>query len=117
MSTYQTIVTYVPPSNTTIVNEVADTLVTTTNTVINVTTGCLLHGSTNTNSTIVESNPTFMYTNGIVSRINYASGNYKLFTYTNGMLTQLDYVHGLTTTRKVFSYSNGILINIVQTEV
>lgn len=64
---------------------------------------------------IVETDSTFIYgTSGELTRINYASGNYKLFTYdTNGNLSQLDYVIGLKTIRKVFSYSTeGNLVSI-----
>jgi hypothetical protein len=66
-----------------------------------------------------ESSPVFTYASGRVSRIDYASGNYKLFAYTAGVLTQLDYVRpGQTTIRKVFAYApNGALSSITQTEI
>lgn len=63
-----------------------------------------------------ESSPAFTYTSGVVTRIDYASGNYKLFTYTSGLLTQLDYVVGTTTTRKTFTYNpDGTLSSVSQT--
>lgn len=66
-----------------------------------------------------ESSPVFSYTDGRVSRIDYASGNYKLFTYTAGVLTQLDHVRvGDTTIRKVFAYNpDGSLASISETLV
>ncbi len=54
-----------------------------------------------------ETNPIYTYLNDELIRIDYASGNYKLFTYVSGNLTQLDYVKGSTTYRKVFSYDVG----------
>lgn len=65
-----------------------------------------------------EIGPEFTYTNGVVTRIDYDSGNYRLFTYTLGVLTQLDYVVGTTTIRKVFNYNlDGSLASITQTEL
>jgi len=65
-----------------------------------------------------ETDPIFTYTDNRVSRIDYASGNYKLFTYTLGVLTQLDHVRpGDTTIRKTFTYNpDGSLASIAQTE-
>lgn len=52
-----------------------------------------------------ETDPVFTYASGNLSRIDYASGNYKLFTYdVSGNLTQLDFVKGGITYRKVMSY-------------
>ncbi len=52
-----------------------------------------------------ETDPVFTYTSGNLSRIDYASGNYKLFTYDlNGNLTQLDFIKSGTTYRKVMQY-------------
>jgi len=62
-----------------------------------------------------ESSPVFTYASGVLSRIDYASGAYKIFTYTSGVLTQLDYVVGAITTRKVFNYTSGVLTSITQT--
>ena len=62
-----------------------------------------------------ETNPAFTYAAGSVTRIDYASGAYKLFTYTAGVLTQLDYVVGAVTTRKTFTYNpDGTLAAISQ---
>jgi hypothetical protein len=56
------------------------------------------------------------YTGGLLTRVDYDSGNYKTFTYTSGVLTQLDYVVGATTTRKTFNYNpDGTLSSITQT--
>lgn len=64
-----------------------------------------------------ESSPVFTYTDGRVSRIDYASGNYKTFTYTAGVLTQLDYVRpGQATIRRAFAYNpDGTLSSVTQT--
>lgn len=52
-----------------------------------------------------ETDPVFTYTSGNLSRIDYASGNYKLFTYDlAGNLTQLDFVKSSITYRKVMQY-------------
>lgn len=62
-----------------------------------------------------ETNPAFTYAAGRVTRIDYASGAYKLLTYTAGVLTQLDYVVGAVTTRKTFTYNpDGTLAAITQ---
>lgn len=62
-----------------------------------------------------ETSPAFTYTDGQVTRIDYASGAHKLFTYTAGVLTQLDYVVGAVTTRKTFTYNpDGTLAAITQ---
>lgn len=64
---------------------------------------------------VVEIDPEFTYTAGLVTRIDYASGAHKLFTYTAGVLTQLDYVVGAVTTRKTFTYNpDGSLASITQ---
>jgi len=66
-----------------------------------------------------EQSPVFTYTAGVVTRIDYASGNYKLFTYTAGALTQLDHVRtGEQTIRKVFAYNpDGSLASITESLV
>ena len=64
-----------------------------------------------------ETDPVFTYVNQLVTRIDYASGNYKLFTYAANILTQLDYIVGLVTIRKQFYYNgDGTLAYIIQTE-
>lgn len=65
---------------------------------------------------LVETDPVFTYSGGRVSRIDYASTNYKTFTYDlEGRLTQLDYVVGATTTRKTFNYNlDGTLASVEQ---
>lgn len=72
-----------------------------------------------TGGTQEETSPVFTYTSGVVSRIDYDSGNYKTFTYTSGVLTQLDYVIvGDSTIRKVFTYNeDGTLASIAETVV
>lgn len=63
-----------------------------------------------------ESGPAFTYSSGVLSRIDYDSGNYKTFTYSSGLLTQVDYVKSGTTIRKIFLYNfDGTLAEIIQT--
>lgn len=64
---------------------------------------------------VSETSPALTYAAGRVSRIDYASGAYKLFTYAGGVLVQLDYVVGAVTTRKTFTYNpDGTLAAITQ---
>ena len=58
--------------------------------------------------------PEFTYTAGVLTRIDYDGGQYKLFTYTDGLLTILDLVAGAVTTRKTFNYTDGVLTSITQ---
>jgi hypothetical protein len=68
--------------------------------------------------TLQETGPALAYTSGVLTRIDYDSGNYKLFSYTSGALTQLDYVVGAVTTRKTFNYNpDGSLSSIDQTVI
>jgi hypothetical protein len=65
-----------------------------------------------------DKSPVLTYSSGLVSRIDYASGNYKLFTYSGTVLTQLQYVLPGRTITKTFSYNgDGTLAGITQTEV
>jgi hypothetical protein len=61
-----------------------------------------------------EVDPQFTYTAGTLIRIDYSSGNYKLFTYDiNENLSILDYVRAEGTFRKVFTYDvEGTLTGI-----
>lgn len=63
------------------------------------------------------SNPTspqFTYASGVLSRIDYSDGSFKVFTYGgNGQLSTIDYTVGSATTRKSFVYdTNGVLLSI-----
>ena len=63
-----------------------------------------------------ESGPVMTYSGSALTRVDYASGNYKLMTYAGGLLTQLDYVKGATTTRKTFSYNpDNSLASVTET--
>jgi hypothetical protein len=53
---------------------------------------------------INELDRTLTYTDGVLTRIDYESGNHKAFTYTSGVLTQVDYVKGSIIYRKTMSY-------------
>lgn len=60
-----------------------------------------------------ESGPSMTYTGGALTRVDYDSGNYKLFTYSGAVLTQIDYVKGAVTTRKTFNYNpDGTLSSV-----
>lgn len=65
-----------------------------------------------------EPGPAFTYSSGLVTRIDYDSGNYKVLTYSSGVLTQIDYHVGASTIRKTFVYNvDGSLAEIVQTTI
>lgn len=69
-------------------------------------------------STILkETNPVLTYNLDLtVSRIDYASTNYKTFSYTSGVLNQIDYIVGTATYRKTFNYNpDGTLASVVET--
>ncbi|UZZ64503.1 tail fiber protein, partial [Curvibacter phage PCA1] len=64
----------------------------------------------------VEQAPVFSYATGRVSRIDYASGNFKLFSYLDGKLTAVDYNRSGVITRKAFTYNqDGTLASIAET--
>ena len=63
-----------------------------------------------------ELNRSFTFVSGKLTRIDYASGNYKLFTYSGERLDQIDYIKGATTYRKVFNYDvSGNILSISHT--
>lgn len=62
------------------------------------------------------SSPQFTYTSGVLSRIDYADGSYKVLAYSSGRLTTVDFTQGAVTTRKTFVYDgNGVLTAINET--
>lgn len=62
---------------------------------------------------INELDRTMIYdVNGRLERINFESGNYKVFTYTGDDLTQVDYVKSGSTYRKTMTYSSGNLVSV-----
>ena len=63
------------------------------------------------------SEPTLTYTDGVLTRIDYANGDSKVFTYTGGVLTQIDFTVGSTSYRKTFNYTSGVLTSIDETEI
>ena len=64
-----------------------------------------------------ETDPEFTYVGAQLTRIDYASTNYKLFTYTNGLLTRVDYHKGSQVLRKDLVYVDGRLSQIIDTVV
>lgn len=70
------------------------------------------------NNKAPDKSPVFTYAGGLLTRVDYASGNYKTLTYTAGVLAQLVYVLPGRTVTKVFSYGiDGSLVSISQSEV
>jgi hypothetical protein len=65
-----------------------------------------------------EIGPSLTYTSGNLTRVDYDSGNYKIFSYTDDILTQIDYVVGSTTIRKTLNYNlDGTLASVDQTTI
>lgn len=63
-----------------------------------------------------ESSPVMTYTSGVLTRVDYASGNFKVLAYTSGVLTQIDYTKGAVTTRKTLNYNpDGSLASVTET--
>lgn len=65
-----------------------------------------------------ESDPVFTYdVNQTLTRIDYASGNYKLYNYSSGVLSSIVYYVGNSVITKTYNYNgNGTLNNIVTTK-
>ncbi|MGL4998022.1 MAG: collagen-like triple helix repeat-containing protein [Cetobacterium sp.] len=61
---------------------------------------------------VTETGPALTYAGGLLTRIDYDSGNYKTLSYISGVLNQLDYIVDGTTTRKTFNYTSGVLTSI-----
>jgi hypothetical protein len=61
-----------------------------------------------------ETNPVYTYVNGSLSRVDYESGNYKVFTYgNNSNLIQVDFHRGFAIYRKILQYdSESNLVSI-----
>ena len=65
-----------------------------------------------------EFSPAMTYVGGVLTRVDYASGNYKLMTYTSGLLTQVDYVRGSATARKTLTYNpDGSLASVTESNL
>ena len=66
-----------------------------------------------------ESSPQLSYTLGVLTRVDFASGNYKLLEYDQGKLSQVTYmkVEG-PSIQKTFNYSpQGQLLGITETTI
>lgn len=79
-------------------------------------TGSVAHILNDTYVT-VSGNTVFAYSNDKLSLITYPAGDYKTFTYTSDVLSQIDHVIGLRTVRKDFTYTDGLLTNILESEL
>ncbi len=65
-----------------------------------------------------EVDPVFGYTDGVLTRIDYASGNYRLLSYTYGLLTYIDYVTAGGATRKTLNRDGqGVLVSVTESVV
>lgn len=62
-------------------------------------------------------NPQFIYASGLLTRIDYDDGKYKVFTYSSGQLNQIDFYDGFKTIRKTLNRIDGVLTSITQTEL
>jgi hypothetical protein len=63
-----------------------------------------------------DHSPSFTYTNGLVTRIDYVGGNYKTLSYNQGNLSQVIYYEQNKTTTKTFTYNeDGTLASVSQT--
>lgn len=56
--------------------------------------------------------PAFTYSAGVLTRVDYDDGSYKLFSYTGGALSQVDIVALGVTRRKTFNYTAGVLTSV-----
>lgn len=54
---------------------------------------------------VEESGPVLTWLGGLVQRVDYLSGNYKLLVYALGKLSHIDYVKGAQTFRKTVIYN------------
>lgn len=61
--------------------------------------------------------PELTYSGGLLSRIDYENGSYKVFTYNTGVLSRVDYVIDSKTFRKDLVYYQGVLISIQDSEI
>ena len=58
------------------------------------------------------------YAGGMLSRVDYADGTYKLFEYVTGRLLHVDFVTPTATVRKTFFYTpDGSLDHITEAEL
>lgn len=56
--------------------------------------------------------PSFTYTGGVLTRIDYPDGSYKTLTYSSGVLASVKYVNNGVTVTKTLNYSSGVLSSI-----
>lgn len=75
--------------------------------------GLIAHKVNNTDDPLKS--PVFTYSGDKLTGITYVDGSTKILSYTGELLTQMDLLRNGITTRKVFSYNSGLLINITET--
>jgi hypothetical protein len=61
--------------------------------------------------------PTFTYTSGKLTGISYSDGATKVLSYVGDNLTRVDLIRNSVTTRKDFTYSGGVLVNVIESTV
>lgn len=61
--------------------------------------------------------PTLTRVGDVLTRIDYTNGDHKIFSYSSGVLSRIDHVIGPRTVRKDFTYTAGLLTNILESEL
>ena len=59
-------------------------------------------------------NPSFSYSNGLLTAITYGNGATKTFVYSSGALSSVFLVDGAVTTTKTLNYTGGVLTSITE---
>ena len=59
-------------------------------------------------------NPSFSYSNGLLTAITYGNGATKTFVYSSGALSSVSLVDGAVTTTKTLNYTDGVLTSITE---
>ena len=59
-------------------------------------------------------NPSFSYSNGLLTVVTYGNGATKTLTYTSGVLTSIAFYNGAVTTTKTLNYTSNVLTSITE---
>jgi hypothetical protein len=60
---------------------------------------------------------TLTYSSGVLTRIDFDNGDYKLFTYVAGRISRIDWHRGSVVVRSEFQYDGDLVSQIVVTEL
>tara|TARA_R110002110_G_scaffold403273_1_gene621006 strand:- start:19 stop:447 length:429 start_codon:yes stop_codon:yes gene_type:complete len=60
-------------------------------------------------------NPSFSYSNGLLTVVTYGNGATKTLAYLGGALSSVTLVDGSVSSTKTFSYTDGVLTSITET--